>query len=199
MCGPLACAPLPSAGAERRRAAAAWHAGRLVAYVAVGVVLGLLGAGAAALLARRVQPVLPWLMAAGLVAAALELGRRWRPPAALARAAGAIARFGARFSAGTRAFALGAATPLLPCGLLWGLFLTAVGTGSALGGAAVMGLFGLGGVPGLSAVQAGAAWGSRWPRASRVLRVAVPLVAAAALVWRALAVPDPLAGSPACH
>ncbi len=26
MCGPLACAPLPSAGAERRRAAAAWHA-----------------------------------------------------------------------------------------------------------------------------------------------------------------------------
>lgn len=198
MCGPLACAPLPAAAGGRSGAAAAWHAGRLAAYLAVGAALGLAGGGLARALAERVQPLLPWLMAAGLAATALELGRRLPALPGLAAAGRRLARWGARARPAGRAFALGAATPLLPCGLLYGLFLAAVGTGSPAGGALVLGLFGLGSLPGLAAVQAGAAWSGRYPRAERILRRAVPLVAAGVLVWRALAAPA-AGGAPPCH
>lgn len=199
MCGPLACAPLPAAGGGRRRAAVAWQAGRLAAYLAVGAALGLAGGGLARALAERVQPFLPWVMAAGLAATALELGRRLPALPGLTRLGGAIARLGARTTPAGRAFALGAATPLLPCGLLYGLFVAAVGAGSSLGGALVMGLFGVGSIPGLAAAQAGTAWSGRYPRVELVLRRGVPLLAAAVLVFRALAIPAAGAGPPTCH
>ncbi len=198
MCGPLACAPLPAAGSARRRAAFAWHAGRLAAYLAVGAALGAAGGGLVRALAERVQPYLPWIMAAGLAATAFELGRRLPALPGLTRIGRALAALGARTTPAGRAFALGAATPLLPCGLLYGLFLAAVAAGSTAGGALVMGLFGVGSIPGLAATQAGAAWTGRFPRAELVLRRAVPLVAAAVLVFRALAVPA-AGGPPACH
>jgi len=190
MCGPLACAQLPGAGsAGRGRALIGWHLGRLVAYGLVGAALGAVGQGIAGLLATRVQPLLPWVMAAGLVLSAFDLGRRLPAAAGLGGLTRGIARLGARLGAFGRAAALGAATPFLPCGLLWGIFLVAVGTGSALGGVLVMTSFGLGAVALLAAVQLGTAWSGRWPRAERVLRVAVPLIAAAALVVRALRAP----------
>lgn len=198
MCGPLACAPLPAAGADRRRAALGWHAGRLAAYLAVGAALGLAGGGLVRALALRVQPLLPWVMAAGLAATAFELGRRLPALPGLAGLGRGLARLGARTTPVGRAFALGAATPLLPCGLLYGLFLAAVGAGSAAGGALVMGLFGIGSLPGLTAAQAGTAWSGRFPRVEAVLRRAVPLVAAGVLVWRALAVPA-AGAAPHCH
>lgn len=199
MCGPLACAPLPAAGAGRRRAALAWHAGRLAAYLAVGAALGAAGGGLVKALAERVQPYLPWVMAVGLAATALELGRRLPALPGLTRAGRALAALGARTTPAGRALALGAATPLLPCGLLYGLFIAAVGAGSSAGGALVMGLFGVGSVPGLAAAQAGTAWSGRYPRAERVLRRAVPLVAAAVLVFRALAAPATAGAPPTCH
>lgn len=199
MCGPLACAPLGAAAGGRRRTATAWHAGRLAAYLAVGAALGLAGAGLARTLAERVQPLLPWVMAIGLAATALELPRRLPALPGLAAAGRQIARWGARTTPSGRAFALGAATPLLPCGLLYGLFLAAVGAGSAAGGALVLGLFGVGSLPGLAAAQAGTAWTGRFPRAELVLRRAVPLVAAGVLVWRALMAPAAGAAAPPCH
>ena len=45
-----------------------------------------------------------------------------------------LARAGQRTSALTRAALLGAATPFLPCGLLYGMFLAALASGSALTG-----------------------------------------------------------------
>lgn len=200
MCGPLACAPLPAAGGSgRTRTAAAWHAGRLAAYLAVGAGLGLAGAGLARALAERVQPLLPWVMAVGLAATALELPKRLPALPGLAGLGRRIAALGAHTSPTGRAFALGAATPLLPCGLLYGLFLAAVGTGSAVGGALVMGLFGVGSLPGLAAAQAGTAWTGRFPRAELFLRRAVPLIAAGVLVWRALMVPATGGAPPPCH
>lgn len=200
MCGPLACAPLGGTrGIERRRTMAAWHLGRLAAYTLVGAALGLAGAGFAALLAERIQPWLPWLMAVGLAATALELGRRLRPLPGIAGLSRRIARLGAGASPVARSLALGAATPLLPCGLLYGLFLAAVAAGSAAGGAAVMAAFGIGGVPGLAAVQLGATWSGRYPRVETWLRRAVPLAAAGVLVWRALAAPAAGAAPPAGH
>lgn len=186
MCGPLACAGLPPSGAERRTAAVAWHLGRVTAYTAVGVLLGLIGQGVTRTLSLSVQPYLPWVMALGLVITALDLGKHLKPLPGIARVSRALARAGAKLSPAGRAFALGAATPFLPCGLLYGIFLAAVATGSALGGAAVMGAFSLGAIPLLAGVQAGAKAWSRWPNASAILRRAVPLTAAFILIARAL-------------
>jgi len=197
MCGPLAAAARPHA-APAGRPLAAWHLGRLIAYALVGAALGLAGRGIASALASRVQPVLPWVMAVGLAASAFELGRRLPAVPALSAVARRIAGLGARLGATGRAAALGAATPLLPCGLLWGMFLAAVGAGTALGGSLVMVTFGVGSTPGLAAVQAGAAWSGRHPRVEVVLRRAIPLAAAALLVWRALMVPG-AGAAPACH
>lgn len=193
MCGPLACAPLPKAGPERRRAAVAWHLGRTTAYLLVGAALGALGAGVARALMLSVQPWLPWVMAAGLVVTALDLGRHLKPLPGVGAISRVLARQGARLPPSGRAFALGAATPFLPCGLLYGIFLAALATGSAAGGAVVLGAFSLGAVPLLAGVQLGA---QTWPRASAILRRAVPLAAAILLIVRALFFKDT---SPECH
>jgi len=191
MCGPLACAPLPRAGAAGRAAARiGWHLGRIAAYAVVGAALGAAGQGLATGLERYVQPVLPWLMVAGFVASAFEFGRRLPAAGALGSVVRRLASWGERASPLARGAALGAATPFLPCGLLWGIFLVAIGAGSAAGGAAILVAFALGSTPGLFAVQLGAAWTGRWPRAERTLKLAVPLVAAAALAWRALVAGD---------
>lgn len=197
MCGPLAAAARP-ASTPCSPALASWHAGRLAAYALVGAGLGAAGQGLATALAARVQPYLPWVMAVGLAASAFEIGRRLPSLPALTAAARAVARLGARLGPVPRALALGAATPLLPCGLLWGIFLTAVGAGTPAAGAGVMVAFGVGSTPGLAAIQAGAAWSGRHPRTERVLRRAIPLAAAALLVWRALALPE-AGAAPACH
>ena len=191
MCGPLACAPLPKAGPQRKRAAVAWHLGRVLAYLSVGALLGGLGAGVARALTVSVQPYLPWVMAAGLVVTALDLARHVKPLPGVAGISRALARWGAKLPPSGRAFALGAATPFLPCGLLYGIFLAALATGSALGGAAVLGAFSLGAVPLLTGVQVGAQAWNRWPAAANVLRRAVPLAAAILLIVRALWFQDP--------
>ena len=199
MCGPLACAALPAGGAASRRALiAAWQSGRILAYLLVGAALGLAGQGLVRALAGRIQPYLPWVMAVGLAATALELGRRLRPLPGIARLSGGLARLGQRLSPARRAFALGAATPFLPCGLLYGIFVVAIAAGGPIEGAAVLGLFGLGAIPALAAVQLGASGWGRYPRVGQVLRRVVPLVAAAVLVWRALATPAG-GGAPNCH
>lgn len=183
MCGPLACAGLPAGG--RWRAALSWHLGRVVAYSFVGLLLGALGRGVSQGLMVSVQPVLPWVMAAGLVITALDLAKHARPIPGVAAISRALARAGATMQPVTRSFLLGAATPFLPCGLLYGLFLAAIATGTPWGGAAVLGAFSLGAVPALGAVQWGT-WGSTSPRLALIVRRVVPLVAAVVLIVRAL-------------
>lgn len=196
MCGPLACAPLPKAGAGRGRVALAWHAGRVTAYVLVGALLGALGSGVARVLTLSVQPWLPWVMAAGLVVTALDLGRHLKPLPGVAQLSRLLARWGAKLPPAGRAVALGAATPFLPCGLLYGIFLAALATGSAWGGAVVLFAFSLGAVPMLAGVQLGAQAWNRWPGAAAILRRVVPLTAALLLILRALLFKDT---SPECH
>jgi sulfite exporter TauE/SafE len=143
---------------------------------------------------------LPWLLAAFLIAGALApLGwaRALRLPARLGGGAHSVARAVATGGPTLRAAAFGALTPLLPCGLLYGVFLAAAATGTALSGGGVMLLFALGGVPALAGAQAGAQLFNAHPRVTRALRTAVPLAAAAVLIWRALA-SGPV-GPVACH
>lgn len=187
MCGPLACV-LPTRGAERSRrtAAVCWHLGRVIAYSFVGLLLGALGRGVSSGLMVSVQPVLPWVMALGLVITALDLARRARPIPGVAAISGALGRAGARLSPPSRSFLLGAATPFLPCGLLYGLFLAAIATGTPWGGAAVMGAFSLGAIPAIAVLQVGAHRIRLSPRVALWARRVVPLVAAVVLVVRAL-------------
>ncbi len=198
MCGPLACASLPGVpGPERRRAVLAYQGARLGAYALVGGALGALGGGVTRALAVSAQPYLPWVMAAALVASALELGKRMRPLPGLARVAGTLSRVGAKFSSAGRAGAMGAVTPLLPCGLLYGVFAAALASGSFVGGGLILGAFALGGLPALLGAQLQAGlWKRRPGMAAFLLQRAVPLVAAAVLIYRAV---NTASGRPSCH
>jgi uncharacterized protein len=185
MCGPLACATLPQREG-RARAAVSWHLGRIVAYTLVGFALGALGRTVSQTLVVSVQPVLPWVMAAGLVITAFDLAKHARPLPGVAGISRALARAGAKLQPTTRTFLLGAATPFLPCGLLYGLFLAAIATGSPWAGAGVLLAFSLGALPALAAVQLGARHLNVSPRVALVARRVVPLVAAVVLIARAL-------------
>jgi sulfite exporter TauE/SafE len=198
MCGPLACAGLPAVpGPERRRAVLAYQGARVAAYALMGGALGALGGGVARALAVSTRPYLPWLMAAALVASALEVGKRLRPVPGLAHVARAVSRWSAKFSWTGRAGAMGAVTPLLPCGLLYGVFAAALASGSFVGGALVLGAFALGGLPALLGAQLQAGLWKHRPRAvSFLLQRAVPLLAAAVLIYRALGTAG---DAPRCH
>jgi sulfite exporter TauE/SafE len=197
MCGPLACVGVGHDPRTRRRAAIAWHAGRAAAYTAAGALLGALGHAGLGLARAPIARALPWVMVAGLVLSAAEVGRRLPALPGLSRVARTLTAQGARLSVFARAGLRGAATPFLPCGLLYGAFVVAIGTGSALSGAAIMLAFALGAVPALALVQTGlprlAARGSAAP----VMRRAIPLVAAALVAWRAAAAHG--AAPPHCH
>ena len=185
MCGPLAGAAM-TGPFPKSQLALAWHLGRVGAYSLVGLILGAIGQAISLAVSFSVQPYLPWVMALGLVVTAFDLGRHLRPLPGVGTVARALARGGLRLPPWGRAAALGAATPFLPCGLLYGIFLAALATNSALGGALVMAAFSLGAIPLLVAVQLGARSLDRWPTAALVLRRVVPLVAAAVLVVRAI-------------
>ena len=195
MCGPLACAGLPQ-GDGRRAAALAWNAGRISGYVVLGAALGLMGTAVSSALSFSVAPYLPWVMAAGLIATALELGKHLRPLPGVSRLSRTLVRAGATLSPVRRSYVMGLATPFLPCGLLYGVFLAAIATSSVMGGATILGAFALGAVPALGAVQAGAQLGSRWPNVTWALRKAVPLFAAGVLIWRAV---QAATQGPDCH
>ncbi|HEY0706023.1 MAG TPA: sulfite exporter TauE/SafE family protein [Polyangia bacterium] len=209
MCGPLACAAVsPSAESTRlirlgrpqpRRwqVPLAYHAARIAAYGAVGTALGAAGEGARQTFAG-ITPALPWIMAGALVASAAGVGKQIPVPAVLKRLAAPIVRKSANFAPGARAAAIGAATPLLPCGSLYGLFVAAMAAASAVSGGVLMAAFAVGASPALALVQAHAPLLNRYPRASLWVRRLVPLLAAAALVWRAAQLGDGSA-APTCH
>lgn len=207
MCGPLACAagappltPPPGRGARsarRWRQALAYHVARVTAYGALGATAGLLGDSVARAL-LQMMPVLPWLMAALLIAAGLGLGHRLPVPRALRRALSAWMRRSAKFSPVVRSGAIGAATPLLPCATLYGLVLAATASGSSLAGTGLMASFALGATPALAVVQAHAPALRRYPRVAMWVQRAVPLLAAAVLIWRAVS--GGVSGAPpSCH
>lgn len=134
MCGPLC--------AATGRSVWAWQAGRLIAYAAVGGVVGWMGA----LPGVGVGPAIG--MSALLVYFSLVLAGA-APPLPLPFAGTMrIARW-----ARTRPGALGAAvfglfTTLLPCGLLWAALAGAAAQGSAGAAATTMAAFAVGSAPG---------------------------------------------------
>ena len=187
MCGPLACASLGSNSRSRGRAIVAYQGARVASYALTGAVLGASGRELFGAFSFPFGRVLPWLMVAALGATALDLGKRIKPLPGVSHLLRRLAPLGARFTAEGRGAMMGALTPLLPCGLLYGLYASALAAGSAARGAQLMGLFALGAIPALVAAQLQARWLSRLTAESEwVLRRGLPLVAAGVLAWRAL-------------
>ncbi|WP_020653121.1 sulfite exporter TauE/SafE family protein [Massilia niastensis] len=152
--------PVRSAAAQPAARVGAYNAGRIASYMAAGALAGGLAGGAA----RLAQ--LPALQAAGywaanlmLVALGLFLMDAWRGLARLEQGGQALwsrvrpllRRVGAPSTPG-RMFAAGALWGWLPCGMVYSVLVTAMLSGSALGGAGVMLAFGLGTLPMLAAL-----------------------------------------------
>jgi uncharacterized protein len=190
MCGGFACL---SAAAPGRRASwrdaglasAAYHGGRLVSYVALGAVAGVVGqglehAGALAGVQRAAAVGASVLLIAwGLTLFAEQQGVRFPWPSPLEPAQRWL---GARLAAlqnrppAVRGVALGLLTTLLPCGWLYAFVVTAAGTGAPWPAMVTMAVFWLGTVPALVAVGVGAR------TLSGPLRARLPQVTALALV-----------------
>jgi len=126
-------------------------------------------------------------MVAGLLLMALEVGKRAPRLPGLARISRVLFQAGEKFSPVAAAAIRGAATAFLPCGLLYGAFVMAVGAGSASGGALTMVAFGAGGVPALAFVQSQSRRLMEHPRAQRAVRRLIPLLAGGLIAWRTLA------------
>jgi sulfite exporter TauE/SafE len=180
MCGPLVLAvaarsPRSSERERRERflpsllAQAAYHAGRVTTYVAIGALLGALspalaaaaragGADPARAMAS-VQLVLSLASAVLLVAFGLALFGLLRAPAGIdtSRLPGfSSARDGMLGGRPAATFAFGLLMGTLPCGLSWAAFSRAIGAGAPLPAALLVFAFALGTVPGLLLLGAGA-------------------------------------------
>jgi sulfite exporter TauE/SafE len=205
MCGPLACVLAPAKGdrADPQTVATVYHTTRLAGYMTLGAVAGAMGAVPLGLLGGGALRVLPWVLVAYFLFVALRPGRRLPRPAFLSRLQGRLmiwirGRPGLQVAA-----AMGAATPLLPCGPLYFLVALAALTGSAVRGAELMLAFGLGTVPLLWVVQAG--FGRMRARLSPAgmarLQTGLALVSALVITWRlrgAFGLPGPDASGLIC-
>ncbi len=186
MCGPLACA---SGGAQglRTRTIVSYQLARVLSYSLVGGILGAIGEGAGALFSVRLAPIAPWLLVFALLASAFELGKLVPAIPGLAQMVRRLGLAAQSMPPTMRAIAIGALTPLLPCGFLYALFATSAASGSFTTGALVMGAFSLGAIPALLAAQLQLrTLLSRGGLIALSLRRVVPALAAAVVAYRAL-------------
>jgi sulfite exporter TauE/SafE len=188
MCGPLACALMPSTrdDVEPQVVSTVYHASRLFSYAVLGALAGGIGRWPLWFLGESVLRYLPWLLVLFFVAVGLRLDQRLPKPLALARVHAWLfgrLRGGSRIAA---AAGVGFATPLLPCGPLYFLLSFALLSGSALRGAETLIAFGLGTVPLLWFAQHNFHWLRVKIGAGRLARLqaAFALGVALVLVWR---------------
>lgn len=187
MCGPFVCfyATGGSGAGASRGAHAAYNFGRLVSYLVLGAVAGLVGSGVerlgalaglsrgAAILAGALM--IGWGIATLVTSGGVRLPRLegrapWKNPLG-----GALARARGRPPV-VRAAIVGLLTTLLPCGWLYTFVFAAAGTGAVLPAMATTALFWAGTLPVMVGVGLGA------QRLTGALRARLPQVTAIAVV-----------------
>ena len=160
-----------------------YNAGRIASYATAGAIAGGLAQGVRTLsYISSLQVGGYWLANLMLVALGLYLMDAWRGLARLEAVGQVVWRkvqplvrnFIPMDSAG-KAFALGALWGWVPCGMVYSVLFTAMTTGSALSGAAVMLAFGLGTLPVLLTMGMAGTKLQAWTRQPRV-RVAAGLL-----------------------
>jgi uncharacterized protein len=172
MCGPLIVALPGQTG--RFSAHLAYHAGRLITYTLIGALMGALGGGLIHLASVLGSDPMAWMartqlgigLLAGLFLLFFGLSRLgfvaepdWlavASPSSMPGWRGLMNRVADRRSNGDL-FLMGLILGGLPCGLSYAAFAKALSAGGMLAGAAMALVFGLGTLPGLLAVGAGAA------------------------------------------
>lgn len=161
----------------------AYNAGRIGSYALAGAIAGGVAEGARTLsFMSTLQIGGYWLANLMLVALGLYLMDAWRGLARL-EAVGHIVwkrvqpllRYLLPVDSSSKALALGALWGWVPCGMVYSVLLTAMLTGSAASGAAVMTVFGLGTLPMLLGMGLLGARLHHWTR-MRGVRVAAGLV-----------------------
>jgi hypothetical protein len=184
MCGGFVCFYSGQGGGPRWYSHFAYHGGRLLSYLGLGVAAGLFGAGLDRIGAAA-GSTRPAALAAGTLmivwgGITLLRARGVRIPLPRTRALQRLSR--ALFERlqnhppAIRALLLGLLTTLLPCGWLYAFVATAAGTGSVPVAMAVMGAFWLGTVPMLAGL------GLASQRAFGPLRRQLPAITAAVLM-----------------
>jgi sulfite exporter TauE/SafE len=188
MCGAFLAIAMTEPGSRGTwRLQALYHTGRLVSYAALGALAGALGSGLdfsgklVGLQHVALTLAAAFLVFFGVAMLMVVLGRqrRWfRPPAALETLSRRVLTRAMEFPAARRAFAIGLATTLLPCGWLYAFVVTAAGTGSAVSGAIAMVVFWLGTLPllvtfGASMRAVGGGYASRAPLLAPIVIIAV--------------------------
>jgi len=211
MCGPIACSLMSLKGQEQdpQSTAALYHLGRLFSYGSLGAIAGALGKWPLTSLTHSPAMVLPWLLAAVLLAMACGLSIKIPRPQSFKRWTARTRLKLCRIPAKRGALTLGLATPLLPCGPLYLMLAIALASGSALHGIEFMLAFALGTVPLLWLAQHQFhVWNHRLtPVTMARVRRSVALVGALLVVARLWSQPltDPAAGTapeatcPLCH
>lgn len=166
MCGPFMGAVV-GFGPERRPPAltqAAYHAGRLATYLALGAASGFLGrvldVGATYAGIGRISAIVAGALlllsgASSLFASRGFVPLRRRAPRRLGTSLGVLLAKMQNTRPFPRALLLGLATTFVPCGWLYAFVATAAGTGRALSGMGVMFAFWLGTIPALVAASVG--------------------------------------------
>jgi sulfite exporter TauE/SafE len=197
MCSGIAAAATPTAAPlrDRIRGSLLLNGGRLLTYVVMGAVVGTIVAAtgtfdrpggvwwpARLVIALLIVAVALRLLAARDVLGLERLGQQvWRRVRPLTRGA-------ARLPAGLRPLALGAVWGFLPCGLVYSALALAAASGSAAGGAMVMGVFGLTTLPAMEAMALGGSTLIGWLRRRSAQRAAGIVLLAAGLATAAPAV-----------
>jgi sulfite exporter TauE/SafE len=199
MCGGIvaACTPARCGGvAARWRYALAYNAGRIGSYTVAGALAGAAGQGALMVRGGPVaQQAMLGMAGVSMLLLALYLAGVTRAMKPLERAGARLWRLVQPYSraflpANTlpRALGLGAVWGWLPCGMVYGVLLTALASGDAVEGAVIMAAFGLGTLPNVLAIAAVAGRVSRKgarPVLRRVAAVFIALLAGSAL-WDAV-------------
>ena len=192
MCGPLACSLMPGRSVSRSAAAdghtitTVYHLSRLTGYGLLGAVGGAVGKAPLLWFSQSLFRWVPWVLVLLFVALALRWDRYLPKLAALGRFSWKLQSWTRGRSRVTAAAALGAATPVLPCGPLYFVITLALLSGSALRGVEFMLAFGLGTVPLLWLAQTQFHWVRQKlsPLWLNRARVTLALVAAMTVAWR---------------
>ncbi len=181
MCGPLACCFHGGTAGT-----ACYHLGRTTSYVIAGVAAGSIGAVAGS---GSITNHAAWVsmgMAAFLLLMVFGLHHHLQAVPGLGKLFGSTFAWTNRLSPLSRATSLGLLTGLLPCGLLYAAYASALIAGSWEGGAQVMFGFAMGSLPILALAQIKMNWlrSVLSPRARLNCYRGLMLLAAGILFWR---------------
>lgn len=187
MCGPIACSVCSGCSEDNRFAAAGgYHGARIIGYGIAGSIAGAAGALPMGWLMDSPPSLIPWLMVGMFLFMALGLDQSFKAgtfqaPWFLRMKLAILSR--PRWQGSVL---LGMITPLIPCGLLYILWLACLLSGSPLRGAELALGFGCGTVPALLLAQAGLGIAGKrlTPKHLRVIQRSIAFMAVAVLVWR---------------